>query len=337
MMMSRIYKQASTVFAWLGGADRLSQDAIINLRHIAELSPDATTLDRMKISNVEEKETYELLGLPVIDRTSWIGIYMLLNRAWFKRAWVIQEASFAQDLVFLCGGVQFNFSALFRSVLMLYQTGWFHHIVNIADPLIQTYRDDLLLLSLRSQALSRIRLYRSRNSNIRHMNFEWHLLLGRSSLGNIVLDMPSFPSSPIPLVMLLRQHRFAEASNPRDKVYALWGMSKEALTQTRKLVDESVSFRVDYSLPPEKVFIQTAHFLIHSSKNLAILSLKESDANMNLPSWVPDLSVQSSAGEADQSGCFSASSSLGVASPVFLDHDKIQLSGVRVATVGKRI
>ncbi|XXG94592.1 hypothetical protein Hte_000849 [Hypoxylon texense] len=112
-------------------------------------------------------------------------------------------------------------------------------------------------------------------------------------------------------------------------------MSEEALLQARNKAEPSVWFRVDYALSPDEIFIQTARFLIRSSKSLTVLSLKESDPKMSLPSWVPDLSVECTAGTIGQYDCFSASLSLEASNTVFLDYNKIQLSGFKVATIKK--
>ncbi|KEZ45486.1 hypothetical protein SAPIO_CDS1804 [Scedosporium apiospermum] len=114
-MMSRIYRQSTTVFVWLGGGDRFSKQAILNLDQLFNVKLGKAMLERMKSLDILKKATYKELGLALMNRDSWIGIYMFLSRAWFQRAWVVQEIAFAKNAVALCGMIQFNMSMIIGS------------------------------------------------------------------------------------------------------------------------------------------------------------------------------------------------------------------------------
>ena len=85
-----------------------------------------------------------------------------------------------------------------------------------------------------------------------------------------------------PLLDLLRQFRDRQATDVRDKVYALLS-----------LADSSV--RPDYSLSEVEVFQQATEDCIRSSRSLTVLNTALGrKARADLPSWVPDWSAFSS-------------------------------------------
>lgn len=81
---------------------------------------------------------------------------------------------------------------------------------------------------------------------------------------------------------LLRTFRDREASDPRDKVYALLGLAKSSAVP-------------DYSSTDVEVFRRATAVCILSSRDLSILNNDRSTKRMNeLPSWVPDWSSPAS-------------------------------------------
>ncbi|RCI10237.1 hypothetical protein L249_8531 [Ophiocordyceps polyrhachis-furcata BCC 54312] len=80
------------------------------------------------------------------------------------------------------------------------------------------------------------------------------------------------------LLSLLRQFGDRQATEPRDKIYALLGLS-----------DAGSSMIPDYSLPISRVFQNTVLYIIRQSQSLDVflgdVGRKVDDA---LPSWVPD-------------------------------------------------
>ena len=88
------------------------------------------------------------------------------------------------------------------------------------------------------------------------------------------------PTAPRPPLMeLLLSHKSKKSTDPRDKVYALVGIS-----------DSRHSFgAIDYSLPTEDVYAHTARHIITTSHKLDIVCVKQHNLqHFDLPSWVPD-------------------------------------------------
>jgi len=86
------------------------------------------------------------------------------------------------------------------------------------------------------------------------------------------------------------------------------------------------------------VCVRAPSFIITSSEDLSILSLKEPETSISgLPSWVPDLSTGSNAGLCVEAGCWMASLGLRRANSFSLEADRLQVSGFEVSPITKRI
>jgi hypothetical protein len=85
------------------------------------------------------------------------------------------------------------------------------------------------------------------------------------------------------LLSLLLRHQSAQATDPKDKIYALHG-----------LASDSHVIEINYSQSLEEVYADVAMKLLEHGQSLDILSvayLHENENLKGLPSWVPDWSV----------------------------------------------
>jgi Heterokaryon incompatibility protein (HET) len=91
------------------------------------------------------------------------------------------------------------------------------------------------------------------------------------------------------LAVLERTRNGFVASDPRDKVFGVGGLSVETQgAQCPPALDP------DYNIPTEEVFRRVAKFLIESTCSLTVLSLECIGAESHgIPSWVPDLNGSS--------------------------------------------
>ncbi|KAG4436713.1 hypothetical protein IFR05_007796 [Cadophora sp. M221] len=86
--------------------------------------------------------------------------------------------------------------------------------------------------------------------------------------------------APSPFLRLLSVHGHSQASDPRDKVFALKGLATDA-----------DSIEIDYTKPIDQIYRDTAFRLINISQTLDVLSVAAvhtSDIDLHLPTWVPD-------------------------------------------------
>jgi hypothetical protein len=88
MLMSRIYRSAAIVIAWLGPKDRLARRSLQAVKAVFEFH-----------AQTGSPLAYTLKQVPGVEQGAWFALFALLQRLWFRRAWVAQEAVFAKDLV----------------------------------------------------------------------------------------------------------------------------------------------------------------------------------------------------------------------------------------------
>jgi hypothetical protein len=80
---------------------------------------------------------------------------------------------------------------------------------------------------------------------------------------------------------ILGRHRRAAAKDPRDKVYAFYGLyCQQSLQQ--------IGIRPDYTISTEELYIDVAKSTLQAATDLDYLSVERSSGTLALPSWVPD-------------------------------------------------
>jgi hypothetical protein len=102
--MNNIYRRAETVWVWLGVSseqDRIPE-AIALLPHIARAANRCMEF-RDSPSVLRAYSYYPLQGL---EPALWTAVLHILSNQWFHRVWVVQEASLAKNLRFLCGSYE---------------------------------------------------------------------------------------------------------------------------------------------------------------------------------------------------------------------------------------
>lgn len=93
-----------------------------------------------------------------------------------------------------------------------------------------------------------------------------------------------FGGPGVDLLWILHQLQYRQASDPRDKIYALYG-----LKNTNRI---EASTGVDYSLSVREVYTSFVLQSILSKNDLfPLLRISEAERGSDLPSWVPDWSI----------------------------------------------
>ena len=123
-LMLRIYGGARLVFGWLGEEDVFSELAISMLTnmcsHIVHHQP-----------NRDEclKSHLRVVGLGLERR--WLAVFVFLQRWWFRRIWIVQEAALARKMFMVCGPSVFHWHLLDIAIPFL-----FDDVVNLATNLM---------------------------------------------------------------------------------------------------------------------------------------------------------------------------------------------------------
>lgn len=126
------------------------------------------------------------------------------------------------------------------------------------------------------------------------------------------------------LTHLLISERDKGATNARDKIYALLGISE---------MSTCCQFYPDYAITINELYTAVSAKLIQQSRGLRILSSSQPRySTRNLPSWVPDWS-QPWRGGIDRRDRFSASKSLEPQVQVSTDNKTLTLHGVKLDAI----
>ncbi|TVY16059.1 hypothetical protein LARI1_G003817 [Lachnellula arida] len=179
----------------------------------------------------------------------------LFNRDYWDRVWIVQEVNSARHITVKCGK---------------YTIPWVH-IKSVQEMILND--DDLAQLILR-RGISEPRLSGLGTSfydrGVRAMEIPaWDL------------DQATVPD----IYTLLSVFWQKAATNPRDKVYALIGLSTAR---------DDEAFSIDYSLSVREVYINLVKYLATSRKLDVIVSVPRGSNDFDLPSWVPDWTVSTS-------------------------------------------
>lgn len=99
--------------------------------------------------------------------------------------------------------------------------------------------------------------------------------------------------STVGLLYLLQYYQYADCMDPRDKIYAHFGLSRLThLESLRSLREEyaSIGISPDYEIPVQELYKRFAYAMIKLKENLDILSVLGlcRTETPSLPSWVPD-------------------------------------------------
>ncbi|KAK4170056.1 HET-domain-containing protein [Cladorrhinum sp. PSN259] len=273
-MMREIYASAERVFIWLGEDDDSSVGVFEMIQEVATISESDGS------GNDEKKER----RLHLMRKCSDFFFGLANSRPWFSRVWILQELAMAQqDPLVVCGWRSVSWSVLMsvwkaiaREVFS--EIGMVRFLDRPGDS-NSAQQDEPTVLG-----------------NIKIDVFD-DLLQARRSHGGASLRE------------LLLFSRTSQATDPRDRIYALLGL----LAPPETAEPSSIPIPVDYRKPTWEVYSdamshifsrgQGPYFLssmfLHGGQAIAPCvpwatptSLESDSLPSYLPSWVPDFTRQ---------------------------------------------
>ncbi|KAJ4286158.1 hypothetical protein N0V90_013507 [Kalmusia sp. IMI 367209] len=169
----------------------------------------------------------------------------LFSRPWFSRIWIVQEVIMAKEVVFSYGFNTFPGWAIYAGM----------KIACDFDRLLQVFVLSFMTVWEFRRALCRS----AEHKHVKHKGLR-------------------------DIISLLTTFRQRDATDPRDKVYALLGIT------STNIGDFGVTIRYDRSVA--ETYTETAIGIIKFTRKLSILDLLKPVASPipHLPSWVPDWS-----------------------------------------------
>jgi hypothetical protein len=252
-MMGRIYSEAGETKVWLGEEDEEAKDAFDLVKcfecvDVIDVAPTMYIMVGMSADEIRGKffaAFPQAIGrIPEKDDPRWKALFKFLERPWFSRLWVFQEAILSSRKVIgsiVCGQMVCSFFHLYLARSLLF-VDWPVEILPKGFVMIKYLMD----------------FYVRRN-------------------------LDSFPPISYTVWQIGSNMR---SQDPRDRIYGLLGIQD---------ADEDIHFAVDYKKSVQDVYIDFTRRCIEKSRGLRVLELnKESteEGVPNLPSWVPDWSIE---------------------------------------------
>ncbi|KAK6379475.1 hypothetical protein LTS17_006393 [Exophiala oligosperma] len=241
--MADIYHKAASVFIWLGEDDASSAAAREYIRSVIDLDYDWS------------QPWWRSPGISALIR--------LLNRPWFSRGWVIQEAAFSRSLTIYCGDWQLPMEHLMQAIERIQ-----HRLSSVDRSLISAADDDNFVSFHDSSAVKFA-------SVIRMVFFS---------------DDDTIVRRCLSLENLVDETRFTETSDCRDSIYAVLSLANDVGAALPRPLPGSIV--ADYSKRHLEAYVDLIQHCAQQSLSLDIICrpwapiLQPSQAAPMLPSWI---------------------------------------------------
>ena len=238
LLMSRIFDHAWSTLIRLGEEADNCSGALKTIFAVN---------DSFQYSNedwIPEPEDFERMSLPAPGSPKWSELAKLLERPWFQRAWIIQELVFSKNIQFLCGANYISWQDISLFAICMIQ----HDLIQYLS--LNGVPQETVSESGCSRLLD---IFEIRGS------------------------FTSFENSQFLLTALVRG-RSAQATDPRDKVFAVMGM-------TRTITNP------DYSKATFDVYVEAAESVEPENMVAMLCCVDHSQPIAGRSSWVPDWST----------------------------------------------
>jgi WD repeat-containing protein 55 len=271
-LMGKIYRRAYSTLVWLGEEADNSNDVF----RIIEDIPTAFHL--VLVEQAPDPERMNSFGLPSPGSPQWLYLSQFLSRSWFHRAWIIQEVVMSIVVQVQCGR----------------KTASWQDISQFADCMIT---HDLIQFLVTA-------------------NPQVDQLPGKACIGIKMIDRIRVFYNEIKelddasnLLSHLAEGRVAQATDARDKVYAMMGMSsngihpdysksqfeiyKEAAKTIIQYHLDEVSRFDNYNRPDHPRFASwvSKRTVVQSELYRLFCCVDHEQPKAYYPSWVPDWST----------------------------------------------
>lgn len=278
--MRSIYSLAKNTIVWLGEADDSTPAAMKCIQSLRSLPFKLSKYERDRLAvqlNTVKCRPWLLNKnhMCYISDDSWQASRNLLGRSWFSRVWVFQEVTVSTTVTVRCGSLAIPWEDICRACNVVEE---FQLDIGIQNN--QLLHTSVLIMHETNSAYTQPKLVYPRGASAPNPQIAPGHTIINSSLGH---EGNSYPRLDIILLMM----RWTKATDPRDKVYALLGISSGV---------SSSQIKPDYSISMEQTYVRTAVCIgaIGGLRRLAFLSFVQHGSRQlssELPSWTPDWKV----------------------------------------------
>jgi hypothetical protein len=242
--MADIYRNANMTVIWLGEEDE-DGDTIADLDHGFESAPNNSREDDLNLAR------------KLVDSSSVSGqrrrqaILHLLNRTWFGRAWIYQEAVVSPDVTFMYGSIEIPLGRVQRIV----------GSIGTLECAAGGYARSMIMTTIGYDTLFLI----VHGRGCEDKKCERDGLVRRNFLG-----------------LIMQAHQQLEATDPRYLIYVFLAFDPE---------HSRTGIIPDYSKAVHAVWLDAARCIIKSTASLDIFAAVgggHDSQTKELPSWVPN-------------------------------------------------
>jgi hypothetical protein len=244
-LMKAIYELAEQVLVWLGPASADSDIAMDLIDEITDADSDSDSIasETMVIERWSAQLQTSLKNPD--DQHRWRALASLFDRPWWRRAWIRQEVAVASGVIVLCGN-----DRILRWATLIQAMEAIDRVAADFEPFIKSLGGQ----SSGYQQAIQVDIFRESIKEEGCVRDEEYLLL---------------------------HGRQCEATNPRDRVFALIGLAS---------AQAQAAIVPDYEFSEPDVFRMATKYLITSRNNLDVLShCGLGRTSETFPSWVVDL------------------------------------------------
>ena len=159
--MAQIFQQAQSVILWLGKQDDLSRGAQSILTTLASLTEEQAR--SVASYTLENKKSYTILGIPPIGEREWLNLITSMQRIWFTRAWTMQEAVVAREIIVFCGHLEIAWSTFVAASAFLRLSRWYLPltVLSVSETRLRESKEAILppqnLIGLHPDTLEKLR------------------------------------------------------------------------------------------------------------------------------------------------------------------------------------
>ena len=283
-IMDELYEKAASMLIWLGISDAETASVVQLITQIASLPPIMTPIMQARLQmdfarSDELGDAPQICGLPAHGSPVWRSLNAFFRRCYFQRVWILQENVFAKDAHVYCGAFDFPGKILWVASSFLVTTELGSVVRGVNQNSEGTTELEYLGLSatvinsMRGLCHSGSQSMFTDGSNIMNKSSE-----AKINVANLVQ-------------MLVLMTRPFEATDPRDRIYALLSIVKKAV-DARGL--QPFLMTADYTRSAQDICRHLKTLIFKNTgwlEYLAYVQGKSLQRLPDLPSWVKDLTA----------------------------------------------
>jgi hypothetical protein len=249
-LMTEIYQTAYRVYIYLGESSKAWLASSFTSLLLSKQILSSTKFEAYIFALFARRDTVPILHAQL---TAFID---LLHHPWFSRIWVVQEVAVANSPIILYGNQSFQWD-YFNLLRHVFEDGTAAKVASLLR-----YRGEELIVG----SMPRGPTHAGLMDESRRM---WRV------------------GYPVPLYILLRKFSAYKSTDPRDKVFALLGLTRS----------EILGDIVNYERSLGDVMVMVAQYFLQRAELLEVLQFagmgmggENERRDREIPSWVPDWS-----------------------------------------------